>query len=252
MNNKFSSLVYISTIRMSQSDYIRHKRVATELKSVLGPNIKTVKNSDGVTVKFQTPPVFDAEDYIEYKEYTLDNTIKNTKVCYSKLNTPGKQEIFDMTLDVSNCPVFPECKNTNSRPNRVPMSQVYFTPTQPSKYINNPTNVNYSQANKCKCKTSRVLLGTYPQFNKPSDVSISTSSLQRCICNTYPKHVRTKICDACTNSFASSNKAIKTDTNLWQGSRTVPPYKLPNSQYPVKKPANPSPIDIWGFTLHHR
>jgi len=97
---------------MSQSDYIKHLKLATKLKQ---------QN------EFQ--PVLSSKDYILYKEYNIANTVKNNFPLYDNLHLSGITYVFDMPLpDMSNCPVFIECKNTNNRPYRVRMNSVYFTP----------------------------------------------------------------------------------------------------------------------------
>ena len=120
---------------MSQSDYIKYKRVATELK-----NTK------------QVPAVLESQDYIGYKEYSMENKITNTKTLYNQLIPPGKKIIFDMEKKVTNCPAFIICNNTNKRPNRVAMSKVYFTPTPVPKYVKHPANAKTG----CKCALNSV------------------------------------------------------------------------------------------------
>ena len=55
---------------MSQSDYLKYKRVSRELK--------TNKLS----------PVFNDQDYVSYKEYALENTISNSKLTYNQRIAP--------------------------------------------------------------------------------------------------------------------------------------------------------------------
>jgi hypothetical protein len=110
---------------MSVSDYIKYKRVGTQLRDVL-------PNSKG-----QAPPVFEDQMYIDFKQYTIENQIVDTKLIENSLIPSGSNLVFDMMKVVSSCPAFPICKNTNLRTNRIPMSQVYFRPTQPAKYNEN-------------------------------------------------------------------------------------------------------------------
>lgn len=138
---------------MSQSDYIKYKRVYTEL------------SIDKNTLK--QPPVFDDGNYIDFKEYALENTIVNTKPILNRITPAGKQVVYDMDRVVTSCPTFILCKNTNLRPNRVPMSGAFFVPTpQPLswKATKNANfekngcicaiNRSYTQKNLCRCRLS--------------------------------------------------------------------------------------------------
>jgi len=89
---------------MSQSDYLKHKKIATELK-----------------VDHQThhPAVFDAKQYIEYRSYAVTKGITNTKTTYNKVVPSTVQVLFDVEEIVTDCPSF-ECTSTGGRPNRIP------------------------------------------------------------------------------------------------------------------------------------
>ena len=115
---------------MSQSDYIRYKRISNELK-------------------YDTlPPVLSNQQYIDFKQYSIENNIVSIKPDY-RLPAPfGTINIFDMNKNVLNCPHFVTCENTNVRPNRVPMSTVYFTPKYVTKYVKDPANAK----KECDCK----------------------------------------------------------------------------------------------------
>ena len=86
---------------MSQSDYIKLKRTAT--------NLKEPAKHDAI---------YKSAEYTEFKEYGLENTITNTKLTYNQLRSrvPGSKTIFDIEKKVSNCPVFVAC--TKDRANR--------------------------------------------------------------------------------------------------------------------------------------
>ena len=134
---------------MSQSDYLNFKRVSNELK---------INNFT---------PVFNTQDYIELKEYSIKNSITNTKLTYNQLIQPGYTKIFNMEKKITNCPTFIVCRQTNQRPNRVPLSSVYFNPSPiaPPIYVKQPTNAKtacncmldsiHTLSNICKCKVSR-------------------------------------------------------------------------------------------------
>ena len=89
---------------MSQSDYIRYKRIAVELRD-------QAKN---------LAPVIESGQYIHYKSFTLENTILNDNTSsYTKLLPPSSVNVFGMQMNnPSNCSSFILCRNTNSRVNR--------------------------------------------------------------------------------------------------------------------------------------
>ena len=88
---------------MSQSDYLKHKKIATEIK-----------------IDHQTnhPAVFSAKQYIKYRSYAVTKDINNTKTTYNKVVPNTTQVLFDIEQNVTNCPSF-QCEKTSGRPNRV-------------------------------------------------------------------------------------------------------------------------------------
>ena len=124
---------------MSQSDYIRYKRISNELKN------ETL------------PPVLNNQQYVDFKQYTILNNIVSLKPDYRKPIPFGTINIFDMNKNVTFCPYFVTCKNTNTRPNRVPMSNVYFTPKYVPKYVKDPANAKKA----CDCKLNTNLNGKF-------------------------------------------------------------------------------------------
>jgi hypothetical protein len=91
---------------MSQSDYIKYKRVAVELKN-------QAKN---------LAPVIGAGQYVDYKAFTIENTIINTKPEYTKLTPVNSVNVFGMQMNnPSLCSQFTLCTGTNSRVNRKPL-----------------------------------------------------------------------------------------------------------------------------------
>jgi hypothetical protein len=125
---------------MSQSDYIKYKRVSNQLRNE------------------KQPPVLNSQTLIDFEQYALENTIINTVPALNRLVPTGSQRVFQMDKVVGNCPIFPVCQNTNLRTNRLPMSSVYFTPTpQPNniKIVNNSATMRTGcdcTSNICKCK----------------------------------------------------------------------------------------------------
>lgn len=137
---------------MSQSDYIKHLKLSTQLLLDAGKN---------------KLPVFDSSVYLDYKDYVLENTIVDTNITYSTLTPSGKQIVFGMERNVTNCPTTYECVNTNRRANRTPLPSVYYTPTpQPlnwkekknAKWLKTPCDCRLNSKNTlrniCKCKIS--------------------------------------------------------------------------------------------------
>jgi len=133
---------------MSQSDYLRYKKLSTELK----------KNH------YDETPVFNTQDYTELKQYSLGNTLSNSKNCYNQLVPNGRKRIFDMEKKVSNCPTFIICNGTDARSNRVPMGDIYYTPKYVGSYVKQPSNAKTAcncilnsvntERYICKCKTT--------------------------------------------------------------------------------------------------
>uniref|UniRef100_A0A6C0D3D4 Uncharacterized protein n=1 Tax=viral metagenome TaxID=1070528 RepID=A0A6C0D3D4_9ZZZZ len=121
---------------MSQSDYLKYKRVATILRV------------DNTTSK--QPPVLTSDNYMNFKEFSLENTIIGTNIRYNRLIPSGDVYILGMNKDVSNCATFPVCKNTHLRTNRKSNSTVYFTPT-PQPLTINERNKAANLKTACKC-----------------------------------------------------------------------------------------------------
>jgi len=129
---------------MSQSDYIRHKRISNEL-------LEQTKLS----------PVLNARQYTDYKEYSLENTIYSSNISYSKIIPVNTPVVFGIQYNnASTCPPFMVyCGTTDSflnpRPNRVPLTGPLIRP--------------YSMM---------PLLGKYDPIRKKSDIT----KLNYCSC----------------------------------------------------------------------
>ena len=119
---------------MSQSDHIQYLKVSTELQSIK-----------------KLPPILDSGAYTEYVGYSIENKVTNTKQVNSQLTYP-KQVIIDdiSTIDVSGCPVFLTCRNTNQRTNRrlTPFSG-YCRPLRPLTQKQQGISIQHS--NLCLC-----------------------------------------------------------------------------------------------------
>ena len=124
---------------MSQSDYLKYKRVSTQLKI------------DNNTSK--QPRVFNSQDLLNYKQYSLENTITTNNININRITPAGYIHVFGMDKKTTNCPQFKVCRQTNQRTNRVAMSNVYFDPTPQPLTIdqrNKATNLKNSNI-KCTC-----------------------------------------------------------------------------------------------------
>jgi hypothetical protein len=119
---------------MSQSDYIRHKRISNELAN------GNLNNA---------PSVFNAGQYISYKEYSLENTILNSSISYNHIIPPNIPVVFGIQYNnASSCPPFILCTNTNTRPNRKPLMNILSQPA-PLRPIVEKTLI--TDLKLCKC-----------------------------------------------------------------------------------------------------
>jgi hypothetical protein len=88
---------------MSQSDYIRRKTVANQLKelSKLGS-------------------VLDSQKYTDFKGFSLENNIVSSSHKYNQTVPSNIKRVFNINLQIqSACPQFALCTGTNARPNRL-------------------------------------------------------------------------------------------------------------------------------------
>lgn len=89
---------------MSQSDYLKRKRVATVLQN------------DSALY-----PVLSEKNLLDFKQFSLENTIVNEKELLNRILPANKRLIFNMEQTVDNCPQFIVCSGTDARANRVPL-----------------------------------------------------------------------------------------------------------------------------------
>ena len=93
---------------MSQGDYLKRKQIAQILRT-----------DGGVGINNHSPAVFSSHELLKYKQYQIINDGSNTKLNYNLITPVTKKIVFDMERDVTGCPSFIACKDTNNRPNRV-------------------------------------------------------------------------------------------------------------------------------------
>ena len=130
---------------MSQGDYIKRKQVAQTLRA------------DGGSVQNSQPAVFSAHDLLMYKQYQIINDDSNTIINYNLLALPGKIMVFDMERNVTNCPTFIVCKDTNDRPNRM-LRTVAECPvsTQPLTWVERKNALERKPLCTCQLKRKHI------------------------------------------------------------------------------------------------
>ncbi len=97
---------------MSQSDYIKYKRVATQLKR-----------------QSTMAPVLTQDNYVQFKEFSLENSIiSNNVLYYDRYIPPNIPIVFGVVKEkASACSEFALCTNTDERPNRRPLGPERLT-----------------------------------------------------------------------------------------------------------------------------
>jgi hypothetical protein len=137
---------------MSQSDYIKYKKTQQVLNE---------------QTKF--PKVIGTSDYTNFEKYTIETTVPNIKLRYSRLIAPSTISVLDMDKNFINnsthtYPTFILCRNTNTRPNRVLNTVSKPSPTLRLNKVYNPslctfhpteytTRVCPCNKHICKCAT---------------------------------------------------------------------------------------------------
>ena len=137
---------------MSQSDYIRHKRISYELSN-----------------QRKLPSILNSGQYVSYKEYSLENTIQNTNIEYNQLVPPNTQLVFGIEYhNALACPQFPLCEDTDKRLNRKtsvgalaengpyvhasrPLTKKQVAATPSYNRVNTPSYTKLMNMYYCKC-----------------------------------------------------------------------------------------------------
>lgn len=90
---------------MSQSDYIKHKKASSILKT------NSLVND--------LEAVLSPSDYTQFKQYAIINSVKNTTPTYNQLLGENKHKLFNIEKNVSHCPTnFILCNQTHNRFNK--------------------------------------------------------------------------------------------------------------------------------------
>ena len=79
---------------MSQSDYIKQKRIA---------NIISTKGSGGNLNRGDFPQVFKSQVYTDYLQKNAIESVSNSLPTYNQLAVSGITTVFDMPLQLSDC-----------------------------------------------------------------------------------------------------------------------------------------------------
>ena len=79
---------------MSQSDYIKQKRIA---------NIISTKGSDGNLNRRDFPQVFGSQVYTDYLQKNAIESVSNSLPTYNQLAVDGITTVFDMPLRLADC-----------------------------------------------------------------------------------------------------------------------------------------------------
>lgn len=89
---------------MSQSDYLKRKRIATTLRN------------DSTRY-----PVFSERNLLDFKQFSLENSITHDKELINRVLPENKRLVFNIEQTVDSCPSFIVCTGTHARPNRQPL-----------------------------------------------------------------------------------------------------------------------------------
>jgi hypothetical protein len=148
---------------MSQSDYIKFKKVSTELK----------------INKF--PPTFESSDYTSFIAYNLETSITNTKPSLDQLVPSSSQLIFGMKINVN-------YSLAASVPN---MSDPNYLP------FDCGCGVSYIDQNDCMCYAPPNTSRGCPRFIMCNNTNLRSNRLPNMGCqNNCGKSTR-RICQLC-------------------------------------------------------
>ena len=139
---------------MSQSDYLRRKKVANELSLDASLN-----------------PIYDYSKYLTFKQFQFQNEIGSSNINYSNIINQNNKNLFGVERNVTNCPSFAVCSDSVTgglvRENRVPhvgrMCNDYPLNWYENKVKEEAKNLDCkcelnrtaTDANACACVTNR-------------------------------------------------------------------------------------------------
>ena len=127
---------------MSQSDYLKRKQIANRLRI------------DGGDTENKQPAVFSSHDLLLYKQYQLINDDPSIELNTNLIIPSTKKNVFGIERDVTRCPTFIVCQDTNTRPNReLRVVADCYTKIHPLNW-EQKKNVK-SRNTLCKCQLKR-------------------------------------------------------------------------------------------------
>jgi hypothetical protein len=113
-----------------------------------------LKDSTILIEQNKIPYVLTCNNYTEFKNYSLVNTIPNIKNCFSRLSLDKKTNIFNIEVNTNNCSKIEMCNNTNNRTNRYLKSPQLPEPTYRLNKIYVPNCCNFNNGyikRRCIC-----------------------------------------------------------------------------------------------------
>ena len=161
---------------MSQGDYIKRKQISHKLVGD-GSTNGSIKGNGLLDYN----SVLNAKDYTDFKKYSLESSIQSSTATLNDLVIPNQTKIFDMVMDVSNCPSFIVCNDTDKRVNRQPLKGFQSTCEPVMKAPGRSVPVVWDDATKkLKYKYAE------PSFKNRSCNCVNGTDFTPCkICNKY-------------------------------------------------------------------
>ena len=161
---------------MSQGDYIKRKQISHKLVGD-GSTNGSIKGNGLLDYN----SVLNAKDYTDFKKYSLESSIQSSTATLNDLVIPNQTKIFDMVMDVSNCPSFIICNDTDKRANRQPLKGFQSTCEPVMKAPGRSVPVVWDDATKkLKYKYAE------PSFKNRSCNCVNGTDFTPCkICNKY-------------------------------------------------------------------
>lgn len=155
---------------MSQSDYVKRKRIASQVAS---KNRSPINREDN-------PAIFGSQLLTQLKQYDLENTIVNTRPKFNQLLPSSDLRVMEMNLrqPVVACKTYRTCNNdiynTSNLPNRVLVKTFYDFATDkpfvdPSTMVPHSLSTANSQNNNQPTQDNSTTTGAGLQPGDPFD-----------------------------------------------------------------------------------
>lgn len=142
---------------MSQSDYIKYKKIQQILKD-----------------QTKLEKVLKPADYNGFESYQIETTVSNTKNRYSRLLPENRVSVMEMEKRTTSCPTFVLCRNTQTRPNRE-LNVYALQEAKPTVRIDRQTNKKIGEEGKepienstqCTFQISDTIIRKYTCYKLP-------------------------------------------------------------------------------------